>query len=74
MGCCNGRKNRVKPTGTASRKPSTQGAESKASSTRMTSGRTATFTVQTNTGKKLSFGSELEARAEVVRNGGILKF
>lgn len=76
MGCCNGRKNRIKPTGTDARKAQQDKAASRSTSTdsRMDSRGTMTFAVRSNTGKTLSFGSKLEALAEIARNGGVQKF
>lgn len=75
MGCCGNRKNRVMPTGSKSKqKQSKDRAADLASSTRLGSRRSQTFAVQSKNGKTLKFGSELEAKAEIARNGGILKF
>lgn len=74
MGCCNGRKNRVKPTGSTPVKKTQDKAAQNATSTRANSRRTQTFSVQTKSGKTLKFGSKLEAKAEIARNGGMLRF
>lgn len=74
MSCCGGRKNRVKPTGAKPKPLPKDSVAEQARSTEMKNKRTQTFNVKTTSGKVKTFGSKLEALAEIARHGGTQRF